>query len=75
MTEFTPSTEQVRDAYVRAMRNAFIASASEHAEEFERWLATIQAAAYDHGVRAWGELMVRRSELSNPYRRQENDHE
>jgi hypothetical protein len=27
MTDFTPTTDQVRDAYVRAMRNAFIASA------------------------------------------------
>lgn len=38
MTDFTPTTEQVRDAYVRAMRNAFIASAGEHREEFDRWL-------------------------------------
>lgn len=38
MSDFTPTTTQVRDAYVRAMRNAFIASASEHEQEFERWL-------------------------------------
>ncbi len=38
MTDFTPITEQVRDAYVRAMRNAFIASATEHEQEFDRWL-------------------------------------
>ncbi len=38
MTDFTPITEQVRDAYVRAMRNAFIASADEHRQEFDRWL-------------------------------------
>lgn len=38
MTDYTPTTEHVRDAYVRAMRNAFIASASEHEQEFDRWL-------------------------------------
>lgn len=38
MTDFTPTTEQVRDTYVRAMRNAFIASADEHRQEFDRWL-------------------------------------
>lgn len=38
MTDFTPTTTQVRDAYVRGMRNAFIASAVEHEQEFDRWL-------------------------------------
>lgn len=37
-SEHTPTTAQVRDAYVRAMRNAFIASTSEHYDEFDRWL-------------------------------------
>lgn len=38
MSDYTPTTTQVRDAYVRAMRNAFIASAGEHEAEFDRWL-------------------------------------
>lgn len=38
MTDFTPTTEQVRDWYVRSNRNAFIASADEHRQEFDRWL-------------------------------------
>ncbi|WP_193750554.1 hypothetical protein [Curtobacterium luteum] len=37
-SDHTPTTAQVRDAYVRAMRNAFIASADEHRQEFDRWL-------------------------------------
>lgn len=45
MSEYTPTTEQVREAYVRAMRNAFIASAGEHREEFSRWLAEVERAA------------------------------
>jgi hypothetical protein len=39
---FTPTTAQVRDAYVRAMRNAFIASAGEHGQEFDRWYASVK---------------------------------
>lgn len=35
---YVPTTQVVRDAYVRAMRNAFIASASEHEQEFDQWL-------------------------------------
>lgn len=35
---YTPTTDTVRDAYTRAMRNAFIASAGEHDAEFDRWL-------------------------------------
>ena len=37
--EYTPDTGAVRAAYTRAMRQAFIASTSEHIEEFNRWLA------------------------------------
>ena len=37
--EYTPDTGAVRAAYTRAMRQAFIASTSEHIEEFDRWLA------------------------------------
>jgi rubrerythrin len=40
---YTPTTAQVKDAYVRAMRNAFIASEGEHREEFRRWLAARDA--------------------------------
>ena len=35
---YTPTTDQVCAAYVRAMRNAFIATEREHEEEFYRWL-------------------------------------
>jgi rubrerythrin len=37
--EYTPTTDVVRDAYVRGMRQAFIASSGEHVDEFDRWLA------------------------------------
>lgn len=40
---YTPNTDQVRAAYVRAMRNAFIASAGEHEQEFDRWLENLIA--------------------------------
>lgn len=44
--EYTPDTGAVRAAYTRAMRQAFIASTSEHIEEFDRWLA-----AHDRALR------------------------
>ena len=44
--EYTPDTGAVRAAYTRAMRQAFIASTSEHIEEFDRWLA-----AHDRAIR------------------------
>lgn len=49
MSNYTPTTEQVRDAYVRASRNAFIASASEHEAEFDRWLKLEQHTARQQG--------------------------
>ena len=54
MSEYTPDTGAVRAAYVRAMRQAFIASTSEHADEFDRWLA-----AHDREVREQIEREVR----------------
>lgn len=42
MSDFTPSTEQVKDAYVRTSRDAFIASTEEHKEEFDRWFDPIK---------------------------------
>ena len=42
---YTPTTDQVCAAYVRAMRNAFIASAGEHEEEFYRWLDEVLEGA------------------------------
>lgn len=44
---YTPGTERVRESYVVGMRQAFIASAGEHREEFNRWLSD-----HDHEVRS-----------------------
>ena len=64
--EYTPDTGAVRAAYTRAMRQAFIASTSEHIAEFDRWLAAHDQALREQierevradmfrGVRAWVE--------------------
>lgn len=37
MSDYTPTTTQIRGAYVRS----FFGSAAEHREEFDRWLASI----------------------------------
>lgn len=74
MTEFTPTTAQVRDAYVRAMRNAFIASAGEHREEFDRWLAEDRAIAWEIGYhRGTRDEMQDLEAADNPYRSSEDD--
>lgn len=52
MIEYTPTTETVRRAYITGMRQAFIASAGEHAEEFTRWMAEHDRLVAE---RAWDE--------------------
>ena len=49
---YVPTTQVVRDAYVRGMRNAFIASASEHEAEFDRWLKAERFTAWQQGYAA-----------------------
>ena len=39
MDDYTPTVEQVRAAYVRGMRDTFVAAAADHEAEFDRWLA------------------------------------
>lgn len=53
MTNFTPNDLQVQEAYVSGMRTAFIASAGEHREEFERWISH-----HDRQVRAVGSQQI-----------------
>jgi hypothetical protein len=36
-----PSTEAVRNAYIRSMRDGFVASEGEAGHEFDRWLALV----------------------------------
>jgi rubrerythrin len=51
MTEkYTPTPKQAQDAYVRAMRDSFIASEGEHKEEFDRMLAGVRADTLDEAA-------------------------
>lgn len=50
MTDYTPTVEQARAAYTRAMRNAFIASSGEHDAEFDRMIAVVEAQALEQAV-------------------------
>lgn len=54
MNDYTPTVDQAKRAYVTGMRQAFIASAGEHAEEFARFLAardaSVRAAALDEAA-------------------------
>jgi hypothetical protein len=51
IADYTPTTDKVRDAYIRGMRTAFIASAGEHHEEFTRWLAAHDAVVAANALR------------------------
>lgn len=75
MSDYTPTTSTVRDAYTRALRNAFIASKGEHNAEFDRWLNEVKSQAWDEGFEA-GERDVFEHEkhnyenpcIENPYK-------
>lgn len=56
--EYTPTTGQVRVAYVRAIRNAFVGSTSEHEEEFIRWLAQVKAEAEVRALRVFRRELI-----------------
>lgn len=62
MAEYTPETTAVRNAYVRNMRNAFVASTSELRDEFDRWLSTVQHEAWLSTY--WAEVTSR---AENPF--------
>ena len=57
MTDYTPTVEQARAAYTRAMRNAFIASSGEHDAEFDRMIAVVEAQALEQAADA-GERLI-----------------
>lgn len=50
-TNFTPTTEYVKNVYVGAVRNSFIASTPEIEAEFDAWLAEHDREAYVRGYR------------------------
>lgn len=68
MPEYTPSTIVVKSAYVVFTRNAFVASTGELNQEFDRWLAEVQAAAWDEG---YGDDMTANTPRTNPYRKED----
>ena len=64
MTEYTPSTEQVRQLYANSM----------DPEGFDRWLAQVKADAWDGGYRAahYDAVMLIEADdaTPNPYRKE-----
>jgi hypothetical protein len=51
MFEYTPKTKDVRDAYIDdQMRGEFGRLMGETPGEFDRWLASVKADAWDEGV-------------------------
>ena len=76
MTDYTPTTEEVREAYVIDDECVFMTSKAQWtAEEFDRWLADVKAQAWEEGNKQAhqdidGEWPT--SYTPNPYRQGEN---
>lgn len=68
---WTPTTEQVRDSYVRKMRDAFVASTGEHMAEFDRWLAArdlvLRRLVWDDAFSAGMDYQSGGEYRANPY--------
>lgn len=67
MSEYTPTTEQVRDRWPGS-RWPWNDQAERHAE-FDRWLRGVLADAWDEGAEAgYDDAEAGREEKHNPYR-------
>lgn len=67
MSEYIPTTEDVRLVY---MANCNRHCSVDHQAEFDRWLQSIQAEAWDEGANAERDYWygdITRAELRNPY--------
>ena len=68
MSEYTPKTKDVREAYIDdQMRGEFGRLMGETPGEFDRWLASVKAEAWDEGVMAEENRKVAESVGPNPY--------
>ena len=63
MSEHTPTTEEVRNGYIRSKRSAWQKSYAKEDIEFDRWLAGVQAEAWKEGYVA-GFLQAMGGELA-----------
>ena len=78
MSDYTPTTEQVREQYSRE-QPPHIGTVSEKRAEFDRWLDAVKAEAWDEGFDA-GERDAFHLDTHpdhtctpNPYRQKEQD--
>ena len=70
MSEYTPTTEAVKEAFANEWDSyhGFQWSTSE-AEGFDRWLTEIKATAWDEGyAEGWNERESNEFQPTNPYR-------
>jgi hypothetical protein len=50
MSEYIPTTEYVREAYRLSEWSAYSSNNDEAVPEFDRWLASVKADAFDEGA-------------------------
>ena len=69
MSEYTPTTEQVRSGYVWLSAGDNPGAQEEASEDFYRWLRGVLADAWDEGADAgYDDAEAGREEKHNPYR-------
>ena len=77
MSDYTPTTEEVREAYGeqtnfrRHASQTFTQVFEEEDGEFDRWLAEVKAQAWEEGSQAGYDLAMGVSNAPNPYRQEE----
>lgn len=73
MTDYTPTTEEVEEAYRWISWDENFKSYVDSSKEFQRWLRTIKSDAFEEGARSWwGADDNATVETLNPYRKAES---
>lgn len=73
MTDYTPSTDAVRKVYAAApivheANRLADADVARNTERFYRWLAAVQADAFDRGAKAQADGYGMQVDTINPYK-------
>lgn len=71
--DYTPSTDEVRINHIGTHPTLATGNEVRRMEEFDRWLATVRADAWDEGYEATGGRAWHEREATNPYREKGDD--
>ena len=72
MSDYIPDTEEVSNMY-SSPSWVTLAEESERYEEFDRWLDSVKAEAWDEGYEAARDSVNALDQPQNPYRKEQDD--